>query len=175
MVEGASIDKQAHNMDSERWILDTVEFDYAIGKSRASSPRTRPMAKPSPLITAGPRMRRRRHHRRVHALPMPLCKPAPDFGRWQGAPSCATPIIGTGTATAPQFPAVVGTYESARLSAISAPRGARRLSRRPWMWISKCSSATRLERRPQRRLAHQCRCPLRDSAAAAVGTSSLVR
>ncbi len=31
MVEGASIDKQAHNMDSERWILDTLEFDNAIG------------------------------------------------------------------------------------------------------------------------------------------------
>ena len=31
MVEGASIDKQAHNMDSERWILDTIEFDNAVG------------------------------------------------------------------------------------------------------------------------------------------------
>ena len=30
MVEGASIDKQAHNMDTERWILDTLEFDKAI-------------------------------------------------------------------------------------------------------------------------------------------------
>jgi alkaline phosphatase len=30
MVEGASIDKQAHNMDSERWILDTIELDRAI-------------------------------------------------------------------------------------------------------------------------------------------------
>lgn len=30
MVEGASIDKQAHNMDSERWILDTIEFDKSI-------------------------------------------------------------------------------------------------------------------------------------------------
>jgi alkaline phosphatase len=34
MVEAASIDKQAHNMDSERWILDTIEFDYAIEKCR---------------------------------------------------------------------------------------------------------------------------------------------
>jgi alkaline phosphatase len=34
MMEGASIDKQAHNMDSERWILDTIEFDYAIEKCR---------------------------------------------------------------------------------------------------------------------------------------------
>lgn len=30
MVEGASIDKQAHNMDSERWMLDVVEFDRAV-------------------------------------------------------------------------------------------------------------------------------------------------
>ncbi|MEO8630130.1 MAG: alkaline phosphatase [Betaproteobacteria bacterium] len=30
MVEGASIDKQAHNMDSERWMIDTIEFDRAI-------------------------------------------------------------------------------------------------------------------------------------------------
>jgi alkaline phosphatase len=29
MVEAASIDKQAHNMDTERWILDTIEFDRA--------------------------------------------------------------------------------------------------------------------------------------------------
>lgn len=30
MIEGASIDKQAHLMDSDRWILDTIEFDRAI-------------------------------------------------------------------------------------------------------------------------------------------------
>jgi alkaline phosphatase len=30
MVEGASIDKQAHNMDTERWVLDTIEFDDAV-------------------------------------------------------------------------------------------------------------------------------------------------
>lgn len=30
MVEGASIDKQAHNMDTERWILDVMEFDRAV-------------------------------------------------------------------------------------------------------------------------------------------------
>lgn len=35
MVEGASIDKQSHNMDTERWILDTIEFDKAIGKAKA--------------------------------------------------------------------------------------------------------------------------------------------
>jgi alkaline phosphatase len=30
MVEAASIDKQAHSMDTERWILDTIEFDRAV-------------------------------------------------------------------------------------------------------------------------------------------------
>ncbi len=41
MVEAASIDKQAHNMDTERWILDTLEFDKAIkvAKAYASSRR----------------------------------------------------------------------------------------------------------------------------------------
>lgn len=34
MVEGASIDKQAHNMDTERWLLDTLEFDRAIAKAQ---------------------------------------------------------------------------------------------------------------------------------------------
>jgi alkaline phosphatase len=30
MAEAASIDKQAHNMDSTRWIIDTIEFDKAV-------------------------------------------------------------------------------------------------------------------------------------------------
>jgi alkaline phosphatase len=34
MIEGASIDKQAHNMDSDRWILETIEFDRAIERVR---------------------------------------------------------------------------------------------------------------------------------------------
>jgi alkaline phosphatase len=34
MVEAASIDKQAHNMDTERWILETIEFDRAIERVR---------------------------------------------------------------------------------------------------------------------------------------------
>ncbi|MGL1446824.1 alkaline phosphatase, partial [Vibrio parahaemolyticus] len=29
MVEGASIDKQAHLMDTDRWVLETIEFDRA--------------------------------------------------------------------------------------------------------------------------------------------------
>lgn len=34
LVEGASIDKQAHAMDTERWILDTIEFDRAVRVAR---------------------------------------------------------------------------------------------------------------------------------------------
>jgi alkaline phosphatase len=30
MIEGASIDKQAHAMDTERWMLETLEFDRAV-------------------------------------------------------------------------------------------------------------------------------------------------
>lgn len=35
MVEAASIDKQAHAMDTERWILDTIEFDRAVERVRS--------------------------------------------------------------------------------------------------------------------------------------------
>ncbi|HEY5751512.1 MAG TPA: alkaline phosphatase [Chthoniobacterales bacterium] len=34
MVEAASIDKQAHNMDTERFILETIEFDKAIARAK---------------------------------------------------------------------------------------------------------------------------------------------
>lgn len=34
MVEAASIDKQAHAMDTERWLLDTIEFDRAIAVAK---------------------------------------------------------------------------------------------------------------------------------------------
>ncbi len=34
LIEAASIDKQAHLMDTERWIQDAIEFDYAIEKVR---------------------------------------------------------------------------------------------------------------------------------------------
>jgi alkaline phosphatase len=30
MIEGASIDKQAHLMDSDRWIEEVIEFDHAV-------------------------------------------------------------------------------------------------------------------------------------------------
>ncbi|MSU47505.1 MAG: alkaline phosphatase [Opitutus sp.] len=35
MVEGGSIDKQAHAMDTERWLLEILEFDRAIERVRA--------------------------------------------------------------------------------------------------------------------------------------------
>ncbi|UOA09477.1 alkaline phosphatase [Methylobacter sp. S3L5C] len=34
MVEGASIDKQSHEMDSTRFMVDTIEFDKAVQKAR---------------------------------------------------------------------------------------------------------------------------------------------
>lgn len=40
MIEGASIDKQAHNMDSDRWILETLEFDRAISVAKEFARRT---------------------------------------------------------------------------------------------------------------------------------------
>lgn len=35
MIEGASIDKQGHSMDTERWMLDTLEFDRAVALAQA--------------------------------------------------------------------------------------------------------------------------------------------
>ena len=35
MIEGASIDKQAHLMDSDRWVLEVMEFDRAIAVAKA--------------------------------------------------------------------------------------------------------------------------------------------
>lgn len=34
MIEGASVDKQAHRMDAERAIWDTIEFDKAVGVAK---------------------------------------------------------------------------------------------------------------------------------------------
>lgn len=34
MIEGASIDKQAHLMDSDRWVMETLEFDRAVKVAR---------------------------------------------------------------------------------------------------------------------------------------------
>jgi alkaline phosphatase len=41
MVEAASIDKQAHNMDTERWIYDTIEFDRAVAVAKRFAERNR--------------------------------------------------------------------------------------------------------------------------------------
>ncbi len=35
MVEGASIDKQSHQMDSDRWMLEVLEFDRAVARGKA--------------------------------------------------------------------------------------------------------------------------------------------
>jgi alkaline phosphatase len=40
MVEGASIDKQAHVGHTERWILDTIEFDHAVRVAKEFAERT---------------------------------------------------------------------------------------------------------------------------------------
>lgn len=34
MVEGASIDKQSHLMDADRWVLEVIEFDRAVQKAK---------------------------------------------------------------------------------------------------------------------------------------------
>lgn len=34
LIEGASIDKQSHAMDSERWLLEVLEFDRAVAVAR---------------------------------------------------------------------------------------------------------------------------------------------
>jgi alkaline phosphatase len=35
LIEGASIDKQSHLMDTDRWLLETLEFDRAIARAKA--------------------------------------------------------------------------------------------------------------------------------------------
>lgn len=39
MIEGASIDKQAHAMDSDRWLLEVLEFDRAVAVAKAFAAR----------------------------------------------------------------------------------------------------------------------------------------
>lgn len=39
MIEGASIDKQAHAMDSDRWLFEVLEFDRAVAVARAFAAR----------------------------------------------------------------------------------------------------------------------------------------
>jgi alkaline phosphatase len=35
LIEGASIDKQSHLMDTDRWLLETLEFDRAVARAKA--------------------------------------------------------------------------------------------------------------------------------------------
>ena len=39
MIEGASIDKQTHAMDADRWILEVLEFDRAVAVAKAYADR----------------------------------------------------------------------------------------------------------------------------------------
>ena len=39
MIEGASIDKQAHLMDSDRWVLEVLEFDRAVAVAKSFAER----------------------------------------------------------------------------------------------------------------------------------------
>ena len=109
MIEGASIDKQAHNMDTERWILDTVEFDYAVEKVRQFATNAA-NGETLALITAD-------HECAgvaiIGASTLTNAALQTRAGLGGGKAQLRDAIIGTGTATAPQFPAVVGTYESA--------------------------------------------------------------
>lgn len=107
MVEGASIDKQAHNMDSERWILDTIEFDYAVERARQFQ-----TANPDTLVLvtadhecAGVAI--------IGSSTLTNAALQARAALAGGVTQLRDSIVGTGTATAPQFPAVVGTYESA--------------------------------------------------------------
>jgi len=93
LVEGSSIDKQAHNMDSERWILDTIEFDKAVGVAQR-------FAKRDPntvvLVTAD-------HE----------CAGVAVIGGSRVTDAVLQTRIGTGGGAAQVRNGVVGTYESA--------------------------------------------------------------
>lgn len=47
MIEGASIDKQAHNEDADRAIWDTIEFDRAVGVAKRFAEQTNSDADPN--------------------------------------------------------------------------------------------------------------------------------
>lgn len=98
MVEAASIDKQAHLMDSDRWILETIEFDRAIAKAKnfaAANPDT------IVIVTAD-------HE----------CAGATIIGAsTTTAANLQSLAAGSTHTTAAQRDAVVGTYESAKFPA----------------------------------------------------------
>jgi alkaline phosphatase len=93
MIEGASIDKQAHLMDSDRWIEETMEFDRAVqvAKDFASKhPDT------LVIVTAD-------HE----------CAGATIIGASTKTNADLQGLLGNGT-TAGQRDAVVGTYDAAK-------------------------------------------------------------
>ena len=130
MVEGASIDKQAHNMDTERWILDTIEFDRAIAGLHRRSPRTQ-SGHPRHRHRR-PRMCRRQHHR---WLPRDQCRPGARAAAGGAEASSATALSAPTTAGFPSYSI-----------AATATRPRRRLPE---------AHRLRRQRRPLRGLAHE--------------------
>lgn len=92
MIEGASIDKQAHLMDSDRWMLETIEFDHAVEVAKE-------FAKNHPdtlvIVTAD-------HE----------CSGAAIIGASLVSNAQLNAVKGTGAAV--QRDTVVGTYDSAK-------------------------------------------------------------
>jgi alkaline phosphatase len=126
MVEAASIDKQAHNMDTDRWILETIEFDRAIGRAKAFA-----AANPDTLVLvtadhecAGVNI----------MAPPPSPRPASTPARIPAAvpPNSATPP------PAPRHPSSVSTNSPASPCMGSSPTA----TPPPPIPTGKCSSAT---------------------------------
>ncbi|HEX5357271.1 MAG TPA: alkaline phosphatase, partial [Aquabacterium sp.] len=94
-VEGASIDKQAHLMDSDRWILETIEFDRAVQKAKDFA-----TANPDTIVIVTA------DHE---------CAGAAIIGASTASAATLNSIAaGTTHTTAAQRDAVVGTYDSAK-------------------------------------------------------------
>ena len=96
MVEAASIDKQSHNMDAERMILDTIEFDRAIEKVKQYA-----LAHPETLVIVTA------DHENGGAAVI-------GASRVTGADLAKRSISGAGTHSGGPRGGVVGTYEAAR-------------------------------------------------------------
>jgi len=95
MVEGASIDKQAHLMDSDRWILEVVEFDRAVQKAKDFA-----TANPDTIVIVTA------DHE---------CSGAAIIGASTATAATLTSIAqGSNHTAAAQRDAVVGTYDSAK-------------------------------------------------------------
>lgn len=92
LIEGASIDKQAHLMDSDRWILETLEFDRAVQVAKDFASRHRDTLV---IVTAD-------HE----------CAGAAIIGAATVSNAQLHAKVGTGTA-AEQRDKVVGVYEAA--------------------------------------------------------------